>query len=91
MADKKRNFFLSRNQTKDVSWDLQAPCKHSDNKQDALTEIQELLHGQRRGGELGEMVDVFGHVGQRCSLHQRPNKVHFTGHLEKPADQTKRQ
>ncbi|KAI3360330.1 hypothetical protein L3Q82_014642 [Scortum barcoo] len=44
----------------------------------ALTEIQELLHGQRRRRELGEMIDVFGHVGQSCSLHQGADSLHFT-------------
>lgn len=50
-------------------------------KKEVLTEIQELLHGQGRRGELGEVIDVFGHVGQRRRLHQRADELHFTCHL----------
>lgn len=60
--------------------DVQALCEH---KRNPLTEIQELLHWQRRRWELGEVIDVFGHVGQSCSLHQRPNELHFTRHPQK--------
>lgn len=54
-------------------------CAH----RNSLTEIQELLHWQRRGGKLGEVIDVFRHVGQSCSLHQRPNELHFARHPQK--------
>lgn len=45
-----------------------------------LTEIQKLLHGQRRGGELGEVVDVLWHVGLSHRLHHRANEPNFTRH-----------
>lgn len=50
---------------------------------EALTEIQELLHWEGRRGELGEVIDVFGHVGQRRRLHQGADELHFTCHLLK--------
>ena len=55
-----------------------------------LTEIQELLHRQGRRGELGEVIDVFGHVGQRSSLRQRPDKLHFAGHPHKSIQRIKK-
>lgn len=48
---------------------------------EALTEVQELLHGQGRRRELGEVVDVFGHVGQRRRLHEGADELHLTAHL----------
>lgn len=67
--------------------DLQPPREHGEK---SLTEIQELLHRQRRRGELGEVIDVFGNVGQRCSLHQRPDKLHFASHPHKSIQRIKK-
>lgn len=46
-----------------------------------LTKVQELLHGQRRRRELGEVLDVFGHTGQSSSLDQGADQLHSTRHL----------
>lgn len=54
--------------------------KQREESRGELTEIQELLHGQRRRRELGEVLDVFGHVGQRRGLHQRAHELHPTRH-----------
>lgn len=41
-----------------------------------LTEIEKLLHGERRGGELREMFDMFGRTGQSGIFHDKPDELH---------------
>lgn len=41
-----------------------------------LTEVEKLLHGEGRRGEFGEVLDVFGHAGQRRVLHDKPDELH---------------
>lgn len=41
-----------------------------------LTEIEKLLHGERRGGELREVLDVFGRTGQGGVFHDKPDELH---------------
>lgn len=41
-----------------------------------LTEIEKLLHGKRRGGEFGEMFNVFGRTGQSGVFHDKPDELH---------------
>lgn len=41
-----------------------------------FTEVQELLHGERRGRELAEVLDVGGDAGQRRPLAQAPQQPH---------------
>lgn len=79
--------FLSRMMNRRPVRDLHPRCEHGETR---LTEIQELLHRQRRRGELGEVIDVFGHVGQRCSIHQRPDKLHFASHPHKSIQRIKK-
>lgn len=42
-----------------------------------LTEIEKLLHGERRGGELWEMFDMFGRTGQSGVFHDKPDELHY--------------
>lgn len=41
-----------------------------------LTEVEKLLHGERRRGEFREMLDVFRHAGQRSVFHDKPDELH---------------
>lgn len=41
-----------------------------------LTEVEKLLHGERRRGEFREMLDMFGHAGQRRVFHDKPDELH---------------
>lgn len=41
-----------------------------------LTEVEKLLHGEGRRGEFREMLDVFGHAGQRRVFHDKPDELH---------------
>lgn len=84
-SDKNESFSCQKKKRKFFFHKINRQVANPVIKLQKLTEIQELLHGQRRRGELGEMVDVFGHVGQCRSLHQGPNTLHLTAHPHSPA------
>lgn len=65
---------MTRRSTASLSRDVEYILRASAGS--ILTEVEELLHGEGRRGELGEMLDVLGHAGQRRVLHDKPDELH---------------